>query len=166
MRSPRRTPIACAAGLLAASGCIGHPVPHVAPDESRPHITWELRAGGHYGDRDFVCGSRQPSRACVLPVSTDQHRTLATLNVYLHAAARQTKYLGLARAPVIESGVENIGEINTSVPPGSKPVAATVTGFVTSKLGEYTLSISLDAIETGMENPVHIARELRVTVKR
>jgi len=51
------------------SGC-GHRVVHVAPDESRPHITWEIRSGGDVGDAELVCGSVRLGEACVLSAST------------------------------------------------------------------------------------------------
>ena len=70
---------------IATAGA-GHRVAHVAPDESRSHITWEIRAGGDTGDDDFVCGSSQPSRECVLVDSTANRRSRVTVHLYLHAA--------------------------------------------------------------------------------
>ena len=37
-------------GLVALASCTGHRVVPDAPDESRPHITWDLRTGGTEGD--------------------------------------------------------------------------------------------------------------------
>jgi hypothetical protein len=147
-----------------AAGC-GSRVPHVAPDESRPHITWEIRTGGDQGTAEFVCGSSQPSRPCVLAASSAERRGLVTVRVYLHAAREQTSYLGIMQVPFIQgSGPLKDREVSATVPPGSQPVGATVSGLVAST-GQYTFRISLDAKVAGTEATQRIAEEASVQVK-
>lgn len=157
-----------ATGILAgaAAACAGHGVVHVAPDESQPHITWEIRAGGETGDANFVCGSAQPSRACTLPASTPERVSLATVQVYLHAARVETNYLGQVRVPFI-AGADQLlrdREISVTVPPDSRPVGSAITGRVTGVAGSYTYAIELDAIQPGAAVPLRIVEHVPVLV--
>ena len=153
--------------LLPVSGaCAAHGVTHTAPDESRPHISWEIRTGGTNGDDDLVCASSLPSPICVLVASTEQTRALATVHLFLHAAAQPTIYTGFMRVPFMSGSSEKTGgEVSADVAPRSQPVGTTVSGLVTSKPGRYALTISLDAKQTGLATPQRIAQEIPVTVK-
>jgi hypothetical protein len=149
------------AGLLTA-GCAGHGEIHVAPDESKPHVTWEIRSGPKEGDEDFVCGSAHAEKPCVLNASTDGRRTLAAVYLLAHAAAQPTNYLGFIRASFFEGESERkLGEFNVTVEPGTRPVGATVVGLVTSKPGSYALTISIDATQ---EAPRLISQEVPIVV--
>jgi hypothetical protein len=151
---------------LAAAGCASHGVVHDAPDESRPHISWEIRTGGETGDDDLACGSGEAPGPCVFAASTEERRTLATVHVLVHAAAQTTSYLGFIRAPFFEGDLDRkIGEINETVEPGSEPAGKTVIGRVTSRPGSYALIISIDAEQPGAGNPVHIGEEIPVVVR-
>lgn len=153
--------LAMCAGCAASHGAV-----HVAPDESRPHITWEIRTGGDDGDRDFVCGSSQPAKSCVLPASTDKVPTAATLHLLVHAAAQPTSYLGSMRAPFFGGDAHRkLGEVNATVEPGSRPVGTTVVGRATSMPGKYTLAISVDATQPGAQSPVRISQNVPVVVQ-
>jgi hypothetical protein len=166
MRSRLRPGLLWCLVLPMSGACAGHGAAHVAPDESRPHITWEIRTGGDLGDDDLICGSSQPSRGCILTASTEQRRKTTTVHLYLHAASQPTSYLGFMRLPFIEGSEQRKGgEVNASVAPGSRPVGATVSGGVTSKAGSYTFSIALDATQPTMATPQRIAQEVVVTVK-
>ena len=163
--SPRSVLTACLAALFIA-GCASGGGVHVAPDESKPHITFELRSGGSEGDESFVCGSVEPGKPCVLAAGTGKGQTLAVVNLRVHAAAQPTSYLGVMRASFFEGEAERrVGEINTTVKPGSRPVGTTVIGRVTSKPGTYALVISIDATQPGAPNPVHIGEDVQVIVK-
>jgi hypothetical protein len=152
--------------LLPLLGCAGHGPAHVAPDESRPHITWEIRAGGDEGDAELICGSSQPGKPCVLQASTEKTPSLATVRLFVHAAAQPTSYLGFMRAPFFGTDAgRKLGEVNTTVKPGSRPVSTNVIGRVTSQPGTYTLTISVDATQPGAPNPVHFSEEVPVVVK-
>ena len=152
--------------LLPLVGCATHGVAHVAPDESRPHISWEIRTGGVYGDADFVCGSSEPQKPCVLPASTEKDRALAVVHLFVHAAEQPTSYVGFMRAPFFEGELDQkLGEVSATVPPGSRPIGTTVVGRVTSKPGNYTVTISADAMQPNAPTPVRIAQELPLVVK-
>ena len=148
------------------AGCGTRTVPHVAPDESHPHVSWEIRAGGQYGDAGFVCGTAQPGKPCVVAAAAEKTRGLATVQMFAHAAAQPTSYLGFMRTSLLEGTVgRRLGEINTSVQPGSRPVATTIVGQVASKPGNYALTISVDATQPTAPNPTHISEEIAVVVK-
>jgi hypothetical protein len=152
--------------LSLCAACASHGSVHNSPDESRPHISWEIRSGADGGDADFVCGSSQPGKARVIPASTDKTATLATLHLFAHAAAQPTSYLGFMRAPFLGGEVDRkSGEINATVAPGNRPVGTTVVDRVTSKPGEYLLSISIDATQPNAPNSVRISQEVPVVVK-
>src|SRR5262245_57320067 len=132
-----RVAAVCVSVALSA-GCAGHGEVHVAPDESKPHISWEIRSGTNVGAENFICGSAQPGTPCVLAASTEDRRTLATVQVLAHAAAQPTSYLGFTRATFLEGDTDRkLGELNVTVEPDSRPVGATVIGRVTSKPGSY-----------------------------
>ena len=149
--------------LFAVSGaCAGNRVPHVAPDESRPHITWEIRSREGSGGVRFVCGSIEPSRPCVLSASASQQGTGVTVQLHLHAASTQTSYLGLMKTPFVD-GVKD-REINLTVPRGSQPVSSLVSGRLVDSPGTYSLSIALDATQEGVEAPIRITQQVPVVV--
>jgi hypothetical protein len=158
-------------GLLVGSlalfwtGCATHVPDHVAADESRPHISWELRSGND-GDEEFICGSEEPAKPCVLAASTEKNRVLATVRLFAHPAAHPTSYLGFFRAPFIQRETDlRLGEINTTVEPEARPVGATVVGQVTSNPAASTLSISVDATQFGALNPLRFRQDVPVIVK-
>ena len=162
---PRR-PVTLYLLLLPIAGCARHGAVQVAPDESRPRISWEIRTGGDDGDADFVCGTSQPEKACVLAASTGKPLTLATAHLFLHAAARPTSYLGFMRGPFFEGEADRkFGEVNTTVDPGSRPVGVSVNAGVTSKPGRYPLTIAVDAMQPDAPNPVHLSQEVAVVVR-
>lgn len=152
--------------LLPLVGCAGHGPVHVAPDESRPHLTWEIRASGESGDAELICGSSQRAKPCELRASTEKAPSLATVRLFVHAAAQPTSYLGFMRVPCFGTDVDRkLGEVNTTVKPDSRPVGTTVFGRVTSQPGTYPLTISVDATQPGAPNPVHLFEEVPVTVR-
>lgn len=144
-----------------AAGCAMDRVAHVAPDESRPHLTWEIREGGE--DERFVCGSADPSRECALVASTDERPNQATVRLFLHAAAADTSYLGLMTTPFLD-GASQDREITITVPQNSRPVQSTVIGKVTTKPGAYSFDIALDATQQGMPAPARISHQVPVVV--
>ena len=152
--------------FCVATACGGHRVAHVAPDESRPHITWEIRTGGDIGDDDFVCGSSQPQRECVLVASTADRRSLVTVHLYLHAAKEPTSYLGVMQVPFME-GSERVTnrEVSATVPPGSQPVGSTLSGRVTSKRGSYSFRVLLDAMQANSSSSQRIEEQANVHVR-
>jgi hypothetical protein len=163
MRLARRfVPPALLLFLAASAGaCAGNRVPHVAPDESRPHVTWEIRTRDGGATR-FVCGSIEPSRPCVVEASASRQGTGMTVQLHLHAASSQTSYLGVMETPFVD-GVK-AREISLTVPRGSQPVSSLLSGRVVDTPGTYTLNIGLDATQTGVESPFRIAEKIPVVV--
>lgn len=150
--------------FVFCAGCAGHGTAHVAPNESLPHITWEIRSGGDSGDAEFVCGSDKQAARCVLPASTPENQTMVTVHVYLHGVGQTTTYAGKVDAPFVQ-GFEKLGEVNTEVPAGSKPMGVTIAGArVTSKPGAYRLAVRLTAAQ-GKSEGLKIAEEVPVVVK-
>jgi hypothetical protein len=148
--------------LSAMSGaCAGNRIPHIAPDESLPHITWEIRSREGGGTR-FVCGSIEPSRPCVVTASATRQGTGMTVQVHLHAASSQTNYLGVMETPFVD-GLK-VREISLTVPRGSQPVSSLLSGRVVDTPGTYTLNIALDATQAGVETPVRIVEKIPVVV--
>ena len=135
----------------------------MAPDESRPHVTWEIRSRESSGGSRFVCGSTEPSRPCVLAASASRQGTGVTVQLYLHAAATQTSYLGLVKTAFVD-GVREQREISITVPRGSRPVSSLVSGRLVDSPGTYTLSIALDATQEGADAPIRIAQQVPVVV--
>jgi hypothetical protein len=142
--------------------CAVDRVAHVAPDESRPHITWEIREGGD--NERFVCGSIEPSRPCALVAATDERSNEATVRLFLHAAAGDTSYLGVMTTPFL-GGAATDREISITVPKDSRPVQSTVIGRVTTKPGAYSFGVALDATQHGVPAPARITHQIPVVVK-
>ena len=166
MRTVLSAAVLCSVCLLSTAGCAGHQIQHNAVDESLPHITWEIRAGGAEGDARFVCRSTEPNQACVLDASTTERPNEVTAHLYLHPVKEPTSYLGFMRLEFLSTPErEGEGDISISVPPGSRPVSVTCTGAVTSKPGSYALRIVLDALQPGMTTPKHIAQEIKITIR-
>ena len=155
--------LCCLAPLHA--GCAAGRVTERSPDPARPHVSWEIRAGGDLGDARRVCAWSDPAPSCVLQASTDADRRLATVRVSFHPAKTGARYLGYVRVPFVRgTGALDTSEISRTVPPGSSPVSRSINGVVTTKPGSYELTLALDAILTGSSEPVRIADEIPVTV--
>jgi hypothetical protein len=156
-----------AAGL---TGCASIPAPDRQASASPvpangPQVSWEIRSGGEFGDARTICSSADAKPDCTLAAQRDGGRNLATVRVYLHAAERQTRYLGSVEAPFVPgSDRGRLGEINTTVPSNSSPVGATLNGLVTDQPGVYRLEIALDAVQAGEALPTRLARNVPVTV--
>jgi hypothetical protein len=149
--------------LSAACGARG--AIHVAPDESKPHLTWEIRQGGEFGDARFVCGSSRATAACTLPPSTRERPARVTLHLYLHPAGRQTNYAGTWRAPFLQGWTaSDFRDVSGSVNPGADPYHVSVSGLVTAKPGEYSFSVALDGAQEQVPEGTRITLEIPVTV--
>lgn len=139
---------------------------HTAPDESRPHITWEISVGGEFGDAKVVCGSVKPGAACILPASAPSRRTLSTLRLHLHAAERQTNYIGAWRAPFLQGWTpRDYRDVSGTVKPGEDPFAVNVSGLVTNTPGRYTFSLLLDGAQEGVPAGNRIVLDVPVEVR-
>jgi hypothetical protein len=150
--------------MSAACGTRG--TVHTAPDESRPHITWEISIGGEFGDATVVCGSAKPTAACTLPPSTPGRPTLSSLRLYLHAAERQTNYIGAWRAPFLQGWTaKDYRDVSGTVKPGEEPFVVNVSGIVTDKPTAYTFSVLLDGAQEGVPAGNRIVLDVPVEVR-
>jgi hypothetical protein len=153
-------------GALLSAACGSRGTVHTAPDESRPHITWDISIGGEFGEGTVVCGSTKPGVACVLPASTPSRPTLSALRLYLHAAARQTNYVGAWRAPFLQGWTaSDYRDVSGTVQPGADPFVVNVNGNVTSKPGRYTFSVLLDGAQEGVPAGNRIVLDVPVEVR-
>ena len=152
--------------LLLLGACGGAPkTVHVAPDESRPHITWEIRAGGDYNAEEFVCGSLQPTASCTLPASKPSVWTFVAIYIDLHAAAGPTNYVGTWRAPFLNRWTPaDFREVSDSVKPGEKPHQITVSGIGTRQPGQYRFTVTLEGAQEGVPSTTPISIDIPVTV--
>ena len=154
--------------VLAVLGaaCGSRPTVHTAPDESRPHITWEISVGGEFGDANVVCGSAKPGALCMLPASAPSRRTLSTLRLHLHAAERQTNYIGAWRAPFLQGWTpKDYRDVSGTVKPGEEPFSVNVSGLVTNTPGKYTFSVLLDGAQEGVPFGNRIVLDVPVEVR-
>ena len=150
--------------LLVSGACRGRLPVHTSPDESRPQITWEIRSGGEFGDRQFVCGSAKPTAPCRLTASTPERRTLV-LHLYLHGTAVQTNYVGAWRAPFLQGWTErDYRDVSGTVRPGDDPYHVSVSGIVTAKPGTYSFSVLLDGAQEGIPTGNRMVLDIPVTV--
>ena len=157
--------VALVAALLSAA-CGSRGTVHTAPDESRPHITWEISVGGEFGEGTVVCGSTKPGVPCVLPASTSSRTTLSALRLYLHAAQRQTNYVGAWRAPFLQGWrTSDYRDVSGTVQSGADPFVVNVNGIVTTKPGAYTFSVLLDGAQEGVPLGNRIVLDVPVQVR-
>ena len=153
-------------GALLSAACASRGTVHTAPDESRPHITWEISAGGEFGDATVVCGSAKQTSTCLLPASTPSRPTLSSLRLYLHAAERQTNYIGAWRAAFLRGWTaQDYRDVSGTVKPGEEPFAVSVSGLVTDQPGAYTFSVLLDGAQEGVPAGNRIVLDVPVEVR-
>lgn len=139
---------------------------HTAPDESRPHITWEISVGGEFGDATVICGSVKPTAPCILPANTPSRPTLSSLRLYLHAAERQTNYIGAWRAPFLQGWTaKDYRDVSGTVKPGDDPFVVNVSGLVIDTPGRYSFSVLLDGALEGVPAGNRIVLDVPVEVR-
>lgn len=160
---PAAKPLVLLCTCIVIGACGAHRARHTAPDESQPHITWEIRTGGPQGEAQQVCESAQPKPACTIPPSPEKRR-FATIHLYLHSAKESARYDGTVRIAFIEGEPPSGRTVSTTVPPGTSAENLTVVGVVTSKPGKYTMSIALKTKHGAKEAPT-ISHEVDVVVR-
>ena len=133
--------------MALSSGCGNHAVTHTAPDESRPHYSWEIRSGG--ADERVVCTSAQPNTECVL-----QAGSRVTLHVAFHSTKQATTYTGQMTVPFIEGiGQGGVRDLNAVVPESGAPVNTSIDGEVIRQPGTYSFTLSVTAQQGGQSGP-------------
>lgn len=158
----RLTPILLV--VLFVQGCGGHRVVHTAPDESQPHITWEIRTGGEEGEERLACEAGQPQPQCELSASSTDRREMTTIHVYMHAASQVAIYEGSLRISFLGTSAESERLISTTVNPGDPASSLTVFGVTTNKPGTYAMSVSLKVTHGG-KDAGQLSRDIKVIVR-
>lgn len=150
--------------MLAAGACAGHQVSHTASDESRPHITWEIRAGGAEGHDRLACQSSSSGTPCVLTASGKDRRELATVHLYFHASAQTANYEGTLMLPFLDGASERPRPVAATLQPGAAAEGPTITGLITPTPGTYTMTVALK-VKHGDKNSTPITRDVTVVVR-
>ena len=146
---------------LLANGCGGTGVIHTAPDESQPHISWEIRTAAPDGDDRAVCRSSDAAPACTLPGGA-----MVMLRVLFHPAERQTNYLGAWRAPFLQGWTEkDYRDVTGTHYNREKPrIASPSMGSSPPKPGRYGFNVLLDAAQEGIPAGHRIVVDVPVLV--
>lgn len=160
-----RCAVAAGASMLIAIaiGCAKRiPEPFGGHTDS-PHLGWVIMSGDtDNADRDFVCQSN-PRSECVVQVDRPDARVLAHVHIYYHSAVAETKYTGSIRLGFFD-GPHEINP-NITVKPGGSPGNQSVSDFVTSKPGIYTMTLAVVATSVPSGQPKEIREEVKVTMR-
>lgn len=148
--------------IVIAPGCARIPKPVGGPKDS-PHVGWVIMSGdADNSDRDFVCQSN-PRSECVLPVDRPDARVLSHVHLYYHAAAAETKYTGSILLGFFSSAHEI--RPNLIVKPGDSPGNQSVSSFVSSKPGSYTMTVAVVAASVPSGTTQEIREQVPVIVR-
>jgi hypothetical protein len=153
--------VVSAARVTACAARIPEPV---GGHTSSPHLGWVIMSGDvDNPDRDFVCQSN-PRDECVLPADRPDARVMGHLHIYYHAAATETKYTGSVRIGFFDGPQHEINP-NLTVKPGEKPGNQSVSDYVSSTPGKYTMSIAVVATPTPAGQAQNIRDDVSVTLR-
>ena len=148
---------------MFATGCARRIPEPVGGRTEAPHVGWVIMNGdADNPDREFVCQSN-PRSECVVPVDRPDARVLAHVHFYYHAAATDTTYTGSIRIGFFDQPHEI--NPNISVKRGEKPGNQSISDFVSSKPGTYTMSIAVVATSTPSGQSQTIRDQVAVTVR-
>lgn len=135
--------------LLLFSGCAEHiPEPVLVP-QGAPHLSWNIHSGdAEDPGRNVICQS-DPRTDCVVPASRDGRKVFATVHLFFHPAATETRYTGTVEVGFFDQVHEMTP--NSTVKPGDAPTHHHINYIVTTKPGTYPLRIAIVATarETG-----------------
>ena len=87
------------------------------------------------------------------------------LRLRLHPSGAVTNYVGSVTLPFVEGSNSLANEVSLSVPAEGRPVNRTMLGRVTRAAGSYTMTVALEAFETGGAAPTRIETQVPVTVR-
>jgi hypothetical protein len=149
--------------FVFATGC-GRRVPaRTGGPADAPHVGWVIMSGDRENpDRDFVCQSN-PRSECVAPVDRPDARVLTHVHFYYHPAAAETKYSGSIRVGFL--GTPHDVTPTVTVKPGDSPGNQSVSGFVSSRPGTYTMSLMVVATAVPSGAVTQIRDQVSVTLK-
>jgi hypothetical protein len=149
--------------ILFATGCARRVPERIGGPSDAPHVGWVIMSGDRDNpDRDFVCQSN-PRGECVAPVDRPDARVLTHVHFYYHPAATETKYSGSTRIGFFGSPLDV--NPNITVKQGDSPGNQSVTGFVSSKPGTYTMTIAVVATSVPSGAVIQIREQVPVTLR-
>jgi hypothetical protein len=142
----------------ACGGRVHVPEPTTPPDT--PRISWMLeRTSSDQVNADEVCNSNKRD-ACTLAASSDSKVRIAHFDLWLHPAVTQVTYTGMVEIGFLgEPGGRparlDIKQELPSAGTDARPTVAAMSGVVTTRPGEYQVTINLQAVSgTGEKLPV------------
>ena len=151
--------------LMLAMGCAGR-VPRPEPAGGHveaPHLGWVIMTGDRENpDRDFVCQSN-PRSECIIPVDRLDQRAMVHLHVYYHVAPTETTYTGSIRIGFFNAPHEI--NPNITVKPGEPPGNQSVSDFVSSTPGTYTMAIAVVATATPPGQSQNLREQVDIVVR-
>ncbi len=152
--------------VLAVTGGCAERVPEPVVVPKVPHVSWVIAVETTNGQERVVCQS-DPRTECLLPSSTRDRRTLATVHLYLHPSTAETKYVGTMRVTFLDGSSAEVHEtkVDSTVGVRDAPVGASLTGIVTERAGSYSMTIALTATSPAATNAHEIQDTVQVTVK-
>ena len=149
--------------ILFASGCAKRGPEPVEGHTNAPHVGWVIMSGDRDNpDQDFVCQSN-PRSECVVPADRPDARVLSHVHVYYHPASIATKYTGSLEVGFFDK--PHKFDANFTVTPGETAVNQSVTDFVSSKPGVYSLTVAVVATPVPSGAATQIRDQVAVTVK-
>lgn len=149
--------------IVVAAGCARRIPEPVGGRTGSPHVGWVIMSGdSDNSDRDFVCQSN-PRSECVIPVDGPDARVLSHVHLYYHPAAAETKYAGSILLGFFSSPHEI--KPNLTVKPGDSPGNQSVASFVSSKPGNYTMTVAVVATSVASGATQEIREQVPVTVR-
>ena len=137
--------LALATVLIGSCASCAERIPEPVVVPTVPHVSWLIAVQTPSSEERTVCQS-DPRNECILPVSTVDKRTFATVHLYLHPVkSGETKYSGTMRVGFMNGAASepHDSKVDSTVSPGDTPTNVSVTGIVTEKPGGYTITISL-----------------------
>ena len=148
--------------LLLTTGCERrvHAPPTGPP--GTPRVGWVIMVGDRDNpDREFVCQS-DPRSECMMPASRPNDQAFTAVYFYFHSATTDTRYTGTIQIGFLEGSTPYEVKPNVTVKRGASAAASSISGIVSSKPGNYPMTITVDA-ESGS---THLIRDrIPVTVK-
>ena len=149
--------------IMLATSCARRVPEPVGGHTDAPHLGWVIMSGDRDNpDRDFVCQSN-PRSECVASVDGPDARVLAHVHFYYHPTAAETKYTGSIRIGFFDTAHEI--HPNVTVKPGDPPGNQSVSDFVSTKPGAYTLTTAVVATSVLSGVVTQIREQVQVTLR-
>jgi hypothetical protein len=147
--------------------CGGHRIPEPPGDHPEgPHISWSIHAGTADNPEPLLVCESNPRSECIVGASRLDRQFFATLHLYLHPAAGETTYVGVAQVGFFagEASAHRL-DVKATIKPGEEPRRSMIYDRLPMKPGTYTMEIDLVATETSSPQKREIRDRVNVIVK-